>query len=106
MRIGLLIAALNGLEISACDIGNAYLNVPNRIKVYVIVGEERFGAQHEVKRAVIVKALYILKSARVAWRAMFAHCIKHDFGYTPCITDQDVWMNQRSDLMDQYIMHI
>ena len=95
VRIGLLLATLNGLEISACDIGNAYLNASNRGKVYMIVGEERFGAQYEGKRDVIVKALYGLKSARVAWRAMFAHCIKHDFGYTPCITDQDVLMKPK-----------
>ena len=95
VRIGSLLAALNGLEISACDIGNAYLNAPNRGKVHMIVGEEHFGAQYEGKRDVIVKALYGLKSARVAWRAMFAHCIKHDFGYTPCITDQDVLMKPK-----------
>jgi len=29
VRIGFLLAALNGLKISACDIGNAYLNAPN-----------------------------------------------------------------------------
>mgnify|MGYP003323777236 FL=1 len=32
VRIGFLLAALNGLEIMSCDIGNAYLNASNREK--------------------------------------------------------------------------
>ena len=53
MRIEFLLAALNELEISACDIGNTYLNALNRVKVHVIVGKELFGAQYEGKRTVI-----------------------------------------------------
>ena len=75
VRIGFLLASLNGLEISAFDIENAYLNTPNREKVHVIVGKEIFGEQHEEKRDVIVRSLSRLKSTGVAWRAMFAHCI-------------------------------
>ena len=75
VRIGSLLTALNGLEISAFDIENAYLNAPNREKVHVIVGKEIFGEQYEGKRDVIVRSLYRLKSAGVVWRAMFAHCI-------------------------------
>jgi hypothetical protein len=34
VRIAFLLAALNDIDIRACDIGNAYLNVSPREKVY------------------------------------------------------------------------
>ena len=34
VRIFLLLAELNGLDIMACDVGNAYLNAPCREKVW------------------------------------------------------------------------
>ena len=40
VRIILMIAALNGLEISSCDIQNAYLTAPCREKIYFIAGPE------------------------------------------------------------------
>ena len=64
VRIGFLIAALNDLDILAGDIGNAYLNAPCKEKVHVtIVDDLLFGPEHRNKTAVIVRALYGLKSA-------------------------------------------
>ena len=40
VRICLTVAALNDLSISACDIGNAYLNAETQEKVYFIAGSE------------------------------------------------------------------
>ena len=50
----LTIAALNGLSILAADIGNAYLNAPNKEKVHVICGPKLFGLEAEGRVAVIV----------------------------------------------------
>lgn len=63
VRIMLLIAALNDLKILSTDIGNAYLNASCRDRVHVSIGAELFGAEHQGKIAVIVRALYGLKSA-------------------------------------------
>ena len=41
IQIILMIAALDGLEISSCDIQNAYLTAPCREKIYFIAGRER-----------------------------------------------------------------
>jgi hypothetical protein len=38
MRIGFLIAALNGLNVMAADISNAYLNANCQEKIYFIAG--------------------------------------------------------------------
>jgi len=61
VRIAFLIAALNDLDIEAADIGNAYLNAPPREKIYIKCGPE-FGPELEGRCAIIVRALYGLKS--------------------------------------------
>jgi hypothetical protein len=61
VRIAFLIAALNGLDILAADIGNAYINADAREQVYFIAGDE-FGQSHKGQHVVIVKALYGLKT--------------------------------------------
>ena len=40
IRIGFLIAALNGLDVLAADIGNAYINAPCKEKIWTIGGPE------------------------------------------------------------------
>eukprot|EP00980_Cylindrotheca_fusiformis_P019487 scaffold6736_cov93-Cylindrotheca_fusiformis.AAC.1 len=56
VRIALTIAALNGLDILACDIQNAYLSAPCREKIYCVAGPE-FGSDVG-KTMVVKKALY------------------------------------------------
>ena len=43
IRIGFLIAALNGLDVLAADIGNACINAPCKEKIWTIAGPE-FGS--------------------------------------------------------------
>ena len=56
VRIAFMLAALNHLDIWACDIGNAYLNAPCREKVWFVAGPEFGLRQGTVIR--IVRALY------------------------------------------------
>ena len=44
LRLALLIASLNNLDISCCDIGNTYLNADCREKLWTIAGAE-FGSK-------------------------------------------------------------
>ena len=62
VQIALTYAALNNLDVCACDIQNAYLQSPSSEKHYVICGPE-FGLENVGKRAKIVCALYDGKSA-------------------------------------------
>jgi hypothetical protein len=95
IRICLMLAALNDLDVLSADVGNAYLNAPCREKVHVKCGPELFGAEHAGKCAVIVRALYGLCSSGAAWRSHFAHFIKEELGYTSSIADPDVHMKPR-----------
>ena len=56
VRIILMIAALNGLEISSCDIQNAYLTAPCREKIYFIAGPELGSDQGKI---MIIKRHYM-----------------------------------------------
>ena len=93
VRIAFLIAALNGLDCMAADIGNAYLNAPVREKIYIICGPE-FGDHNVGRKARIIKACYGLKSSGAAWRAHLAKVLHESMEFTPCRADGDVWIRQ------------
>lgn len=89
VRIALTVAALNDLDILACDIQNAYLTAKCRERIYTEAGPE-FG--HEEGTIFIVKmALYGLKSSGAAFRAKLAGVL-HDLNYRPSKADPDVWL--------------
>ena len=89
VRICLLLAAFNGLEVLAADIENAYLRAPCREKVWTRGGPE-FGS-YEGHVFIIVKALYGLKSSGAAFRAHLAEVLDN-IGFRSSMADPDVWM--------------
>ena len=89
VRIGFLVAALNGLEVLSCDIQNAYLTAPCREKFYIVAGRE-FGTD-EGKIYVVDRALYGLKSAGASFRAFLGEHL-WDMGYRSSYSDPDVWL--------------
>lgn len=89
VRIALTLAALNDLEVKTADIENAYLTAPVGEKIWCRLGPE-FGADAG-KKALIVRALYGLKSAGASFRNHLADCMRH-LGWESCKADQDVWL--------------
>jgi hypothetical protein len=89
VRIFFTLAALNDVEVLACDVQNAYLNAPTKEKNFIIAGKE-FGP-NEGRRALIVRALYGMASSGARYRAHCAQVLR-DMGFTSCHADQDVWM--------------
>lgn len=90
VRIAFLIAALNDLDVMSADIQGAYLNAPCKEKVFMICGHE-FGSEFLGRVAIIVKALYGLKTSAFAWRKHLAETIRISMEFTPCLADCDVW---------------
>jgi hypothetical protein len=70
-----------------------YLTAPITEKVWTVRGPE-FG-EDAGKRALIVRALYGLKSAGAAFRNHLASCMDH-LGWKPCIADRDLWMKEET----------
>ena len=89
VRIMLMIAALNNLEIEGAGIENFYLIAPCREKVWMKGGIE-FGDM-ENETLIVEKALYGLKSSGAAFRAFLAQTFDK-MGFTSSIADPDVWM--------------
>jgi hypothetical protein len=89
VRILLLIAALNELEVLGADVQNAFLTAPNKEKCWMIAGPE-FGAE-EGKTFLVVKALYGLKSATFSFGSYMAEKLS-DMGFQSSMADPDVWL--------------
>jgi hypothetical protein len=89
VRIALLIAALNDLEVMGADISNAYLQAPTTEKVWTVLSAE-WGADAG-RRAIIVRALYGLKSSGAAYRNHFASNLR-ELNFRSCLADPDVWL--------------
>jgi len=91
VKIVLTLAALNDVDILACDIQNAYLTAECREKVWLRAGPE-FGSE-EGKIMIVKMALYGLKSSGAAFRSLLAEVLM-ELGYSPSQADPDVWMRQ------------
>ena len=89
VRIALTLASLNNLGVMTADIQNAFIKAPCTEKVYTTLGPE-FG-EDAGKTALIVRALYGLKSSAAAFRNHLGECMRH-MGYAPCLADPDLWM--------------
>ena len=90
VRIALTYAALNGLDVFAADIRNAYLQAPSSQKDYIICGPE-FGLENVGRVALIHRALYGGKAAGRDFRNHLRSCM--DFlNFKSCPADPDVWM--------------
>ena len=92
IHIGLLMAALNDLEVMSADIAGAYLNTPCMEKVYTCCGLE-FGAKYVGRIAIISKALYGLKTSAFVWREHYASTLHEHLEYQPCLADNDIWIH-------------
>jgi hypothetical protein len=91
VRIMFLVAALNDLEILGADVQNAYINAKTSEKVYTTAGPE-FGS-NAGRPAIIVRALYGLKSSGARWRDHLA-AILMQTGFKNSKADPDVWMRK------------
>jgi hypothetical protein len=103
VRLGFLIAALNGVDILACDLENAYLNAPCREKIWFEGGKEC--GEDQGKVLIIVRALYGLKSAGFSWRSELAQALR-DLKFESTKADPDVWIRAaaREDGHEYYEM--
>ena len=96
IRMIAFLAELNGLELMAADVGNAYLESFTKEKVAFIAGPE-FGplAGHVL---LIRKALYGLRSSGARFHETFADTLRA-LNFMPSRSDPDVWL---PDAYDKY----
>ncbi len=90
VRISFTYAALNGLDVCAADIRNAYLQALSSQKDYIVCGPE-FGIENVGRIALIHRALYGGKSAGKDFRNHLRSCMRH-LDFVSCPGDPDGWM--------------
>jgi hypothetical protein len=105
LRIALTLAALNDLNVKMADIENAYLTAPITEKIWTVLDPE-FG-DDAGNRALIIRAIYGLKSAGAAFRNHLAECMKN-LGREPRRADRDLWMKAETRPHDgvRYLAYI
>jgi hypothetical protein len=89
VRIAFFIAAVDGYEVIAADVQNAYVQESSLGK-YASVADDEFG-DDKGKTALSVRALYGLKSSGASWCAHIAHNLT-DVNFVPSHGNPDVWM--------------
>ncbi len=99
VRIALLMAALNDLNVKVGDVLNAYITAPITEKVWTVLGPE-FGIDAG-KSAIIVHALYGLKSAGAASRTHLASFMRQ-MDYISCKVDPDLWYKAETRPADNF----
>jgi ribosomal protein L31E len=89
VRIALMLAALNDLDVYSMDVSNAYLYAPCREKIWIVAGIE-FGSDAG-SVMLIVRALYGLKTSGASWHSMLSQSLR-DLGYKASEADRNVWL--------------
>ena len=97
LRIIILAAELNGLELLGADITQAYLEALTKEKIYFLAGREFRSFGLEGHTLVLVKALYGLKSSGLAWNQHFAVTLRAE-GFVPSFADPEVWMRKHEKM--------
>ena len=76
LRLVIFLAELNGLQLYAADIGNAYLEAQTKEEVCIYGGPEFRYLGLEGHLLVIVRALYGLKTSGARWHDRFADTLR------------------------------
>ncbi|MEM1010203.1 MAG: reverse transcriptase domain-containing protein, partial [Myxococcota bacterium] len=103
IRLVTFLAELNGLELMAGDVGNAYLEAHTKEKVCFRAGPE-FG-ELEGQIMVINKALYGLRSSGARFHEKFAATLQ-SFGFSPSFADPDVWIRDGGSVYEYVCTYV
>jgi len=87
--LGFLLAALNGLEVCAANIGNDFLYGKTNERVYIVAGP-KFGDACG-KQLIIDKGLYGLRSSSARFHEHLSAKLRK-LGYHPSKADPDFWL--------------
>ncbi len=89
VRLFFLLAALNDVDVLACDVQNAYVNAETKEKVWFRGGNELGSDSGKV--IIIIRALYGLKSSGARWREHMAQTLRNA-GFKSSLADPDIWL--------------
>ncbi len=80
---------LNALKVMTADNMNVYITAPNKERIWMTLGLK--SGKDKSFKAIIVRALYRLKSAGAAFQSHLVDCMRQ-LGYKSNKADPDLWM--------------
>ena len=95
VRTAFFLGELNGLDVMAADISNAYLHGYTKEKVYTIAGPE-FGPELEGQVLVCVRSIYGLRTSMARFREALSDKLRL-IGFTSSKADPDLWIRDAGD---------
>ena len=96
-----VIADLNGLEVIAADVCNAYLNGKTNEKLYTQIDYGKLKGKY----LVIEKALYGLKTSAARWCDDISNTL-FILGFVPSKADSEVWMRERDEYYEYVAVYV
>lgn len=103
VRIAMMLADANKMEVVAADVGNAFLYGHTKAKLYSVAGPE-FG-EFAGCTLVIVKSIYGLRTSAARWHEAFSEQLRK-FGYFPCKIDPDLWIIDKGDHYEYICVYV
>ena len=94
LRLAMLLAELNNLQLWGADVGNAYLKALTKETLYIVGGPEFEELQGHV--LVMHKALCCTRSREACWHDKLFD-ILHQVGFKPSKANPDIWMKSSKD---------
>jgi hypothetical protein len=103
VRLAILIAGLNDLDVLAGNVTNASLNAKCREKIWFEGGIKT--GEDKGKIPIVTRALYGLKLTGAAWRADLAATLR-DLKFTFTQADPDVWIRSGGTHYDMVLVYV
>ena len=97
VRIMFLIVTLNGLDVWSGDITNAFNRAPTTEKVCIRCGN-KFGPEYYNRVAIVIRAIYGLRTAAASFQQHLADCIEF-LDFKPCETPMFIIVRLQEHMM-------
>jgi hypothetical protein len=94
---------LNGLELWATDVGNAYLEAYTSKKLYIIKGPELGKLEGHI--LVIHKALYGIFTCGLCWHECLSDCLQ-GMGFASSKAEPNIWMRHTQDHYEYIAVYV
>jgi hypothetical protein len=96
VRLLMLVASQNNLDLMVGDVGNAFPTAPCAERIWSVAGPEFQHQGREGSKVILKRALYGLKTASRSFHEFFGDTLRR-MGFTCSRADQDLWLRPSDD---------
>jgi len=97
------LAEINGLDLCATNVQNAYLEALTGEKIYIVTSPKFKELEGHI--LIIRQALYSLRTSGLRWHEKFADCLC-GLGFEPSQAEPDIWMRRLDDHYEYVAVYV